>query len=432
MMEQMLLTGFPRDHMAMEILRMMAQAAWQMTISSLTDKNVVHNIWEIIFKGDMPMKREGSLMDIFAKQSYIPLHPTLNWAVMMALLSNDAYQAQKPHFEATLNELSIQGDTADELLTWFIATFSPYTEGRISFVDVRAKECMITSQPLVGTCKRALPHGACTTQECLSLEGFETISRSERYGPNYCPFCNSRADDNIWVDEEIPDPNVALSQAMASKIPFRIKLAGITLPCMSEPGRDVDGRWNQFGGADQSVDPPPPRASGGGAARAVGGGAAASTQAVGGAAASPKAVGGAAASPKAVGGGAAAVPDDASSSDPTMKNLILMCGASPEQRIELEENLKDHGAVFVLCPELDILHGRVRSDKKYSGYAQQKVAEQKSLAERDKKMFFVIIDKGDIKKKEDFDTKLWGIRWTDYKQYPYGEQTKLLLEKLSA
>jgi hypothetical protein len=386
MMQQMLLTGFPRNHVGMEILRMMAQAAWQMTISSLTDKEVVHIIWEIIFKGDLPMKKEGTLMDILAKQSYIPLHPSLNWALLMALLSNDAYQAQKPHFEATLNELSIKADTADELLTWFITTFSPYTEGRISFVDVRAKECMITSQPLVGTCKRALPHGACTTQECLSLEGFRTISESPRYGPHYCPFCNSRDESCNWVDEVIPDPNVALSQAMASKIPFRIKLAGITLPCMSEPGRDVDGRWNQFGGADQSVVPPAPHAVGGGAVPP----------------------------PRPSG------PPPRPSSGLT-KNVIIMNGQPSSEkasaRVNFEEQLKHHGSVIVLCEHEEVAKGLKKG--KFSGFTQQKVGPAKKQAETDGKHFFVIIDKDD----SDALTGQYGIRWSDYIQIIYNEDS---------
>ncbi len=86
-------------------------------------------------------------------------------------------------------------------------------------------------------------------------------------------------------------------------------------------------------------------------------------------------------------------------------------------RVILGEQLKHHGSVIVLCEHEEIAKGQKKG--KFSGFAQQKVGPAKKQAETDGKHFFVIIDKDD----SDALTGQYGIRWSDYIQIIYDEDS---------
>lgn len=368
MMQQMLLTGTPLDHQAIQILRMMAQAAWNMTISSLVKKDEQNIIWDLLVKGEMPMKKEGSLMELFSKVTFIPLTPYVNWALLMACLGDQVFQPQKIHFGPALDELEIKASTAKDFLTWFVATFRPYVQGTIPFVDATVQRCPVTYEDIKGSAKQAVyPDGSSPT-ELLSPEGWAQICQHQ--GPDFCPLSRSRG--VVYLDVMVPDPQAAIVQAMAEKKPFVINLDGITLPCMSGPGKS--GPWNWKG---LCVGEPPVVAP---VARA--------------------------------GGGAAAAPvpfvRPPASSGPR-KYVIYMNGQTTPQktagRAVLEKMLDQMPTVskVVLCKATQGL-----ADRAFNGFVQQTVGNAKKTANREGKSFVVIIDVNDD---NPLDNTLYGIKW---------------------
>jgi len=389
LMQQMLLTGGRNE--GFPILRMMAKAAWQMTIPSLTDKESVHIIWDILLRGEMPTKREGSLMELFSKVGIIPFLPPVGWALNMALLDDEVFQAQKPHFEMALMELDIPSRTADDFVTWFETTFRPYAEGTIPFVDARVRSCQVTYEPLIGNVKRALPHGDCSTKECLTLTGHSRLSDLEMFGPNYCPSC--RGQNATWVDAFIPDPTAVLKQAFVDKKPFFIKMDGIQLPCMARPGNTGQWNWASLCVGEPPAVAPMPRAGGGGAAVAPS------------PVSSPGCAPGVAVAPSPV--------SSSASSSSNKKKVISVNGstsAEKERAIEiLERQLGTTCSVLTLSLRKKRAEGLTA--KAFNGYAQQTVGQRKKQAGYLGQIFVVIIDLDDDKQPDD---SLYGIRWSDY------------------
>jgi hypothetical protein len=396
MMLMMRLTG--ADDTSMGMLRTGAIAQWNMTISSLTDKGLSNIIWNILVAGDMPSLKIGAntitLMDYLAqKVKFIPLHNPVNWAVVMACLGDEAYEAQKRHFAPALSELNIKADNASACLAWFAETFGPYVEGKIPFVDARVPQCAISGDFLIGTVKQALPHGECTSKECITLQAHQSLADFPDLGPNFCPFCRGR--NAVWKDVQLLDPEVAVSKAMYEKRPFSIKgLEGITLPCMSAPGKDGPWNWKALCiGTPSPVVVHAAHAGGGGAAHAGGGGAA-------------HAGGGGAAAPVAV-----PIPM-ASSSGPNLKKVISLNGPSSSDKTKARELLvrllEMNCIVVILCLREKLAEGI--SKKAFNGYAQQTVGSTKKTAEYRGKKFVVILDLDDDSPISD----QYGIRWSDY------------------
>jgi len=372
MMQQMLLTGTPLDHQAIQILRMMAQAAWNMTISSLDKKDVQNIIWNFLENGEMPMKKEGSLMDLFAGKSIIPLIPPVNWALLMACLGDQVYQAQKRHFEPALDALEIKAPTAEDFLTWFVATFRLHVQGMIPFVDATVQRCPVTYEDLIGSAKQAVyPDGSSPT-ELLSLQGWAQICQYQ--GPDFCPLSGQRC--VVYRDVVIPDKQAAIVQAMAEKSPFVINLDGIALPCMSGPGKSGPWNWKGLCVGEPPVVAPVARAGGGAAAAPV-----------------------------------PFVRPPASSGPP--KYVIYMNGQTTPQktagRAVLERMLDKMPTVskVVLCKATQGLPA-----KAFNGFVQQTVGKAKKTAAYEGKSFVVIIDVNDDNALDD---TLYGIKWlSDY------------------
>jgi hypothetical protein len=377
MMQMMLLTGVTQYHESVRILRMLAQTQWKMTITSLTDKDVSFIIWDILMTGDMPQKKEGTLMDLFAPKGLIPFVPPINWALLMACLGPEVYQAQKKHFEPTLSVLNIKADDASEFIDWFVTTFGPYVKGRIPFVDARVPQCSISGEPLIGTVMQALPHGDCTSKECITIQAHQSLSQFRELGANFCPYCRSR--DATWVQIVLPDKEAAVVQAIKEMERFVINLDGVTLPCMTGPGKT--GHWNWKG---LCVGEPPVVSL---IANAGGGGAAA-------VAPSP-------------------VSRHTPSSGSSRKKVISVHGPTNPDKQRALDTLEHQ--LMTTCYVIPLSLRKKRAEgltvKAFNGYAQQTVGQAKKRAEYEGKVFIVILDLDDDK---ELDDSLYGIRWSDY------------------
>ena len=333
------------------------------------------------------MKKEGSLMTIFAsKMNPLCLTPTIFWAVIMALLGNDVYMAQRPHFQAALETLDIEDpEGGKSILEWLVKVFGPHIEGRFTHVDVRGQKCCVSWDNLVGPVKQVLPHAQCRTNEFLSLECYQQMATDPRFGPNYCQSCRMRT--AIWVDVILSDPDVLIQQAKEAVIPFTVKLDGIELPCMSGPGKTGHWSWKKLciGAPVIAPDATPVIAPD-------------ATPVI------AQAVGGGAAMRFAVGGGAAAISVSAgklqeppkihvSHSNIPMDVIFLrgIVGAGKSTyRLELQAKLEAVGNVVVII-NMDSL-SKAGLQKQANAIIQKEVKDGKEKAKHEGKSFILIVD----------------------------------------
>ncbi len=285
MMMQMLLTGVHRTHESIVLLRRYARIQWSMTIPSLTDPTVHQaRILEQLLAGLMPEKAEGTLETIFSQKiNLIGLMPKPHWAVNMALLGADVFDAQKHHFQAALEELKIEPN-AESVIDWLVRVYSPYAQGKFSFVNAVNPQCFMTLEMLVGPAKRICAHQDCDSRVHISNESFDNMALNPRFGPNYCPFCHGHAE---YEDVVLPNPEDLITAGEMECVPFRLLLEGVTGPGMANPGKSGLWSWRYLcigePPLELPVDAPIVRAggaamAGGGAAMAGGGAAVSSVQ----------------------------------------------------------------------------------------------------------------------------------------------------------
>ena len=286
MMMQMLLTGVPNDHESIVLLRRYARIQWSMTLPSLTDPTAHQaRILDQLLAGLMPETKQGTLETIFSEKiNLIGLMPKPYWAVLSALLGPDVFDAQKPHFQAALEELRIKPD-AKSVIDWLVRVYSPYAQGKFSFVNAVNPHCFMTLEMLVGPAKRIRAHQDCDSGVHISNESFDNMSQNLRFGPHYCPFCPGHAQ---YDDVVLPDPEHLITAAETEVVPFRLLLEGVTGPGMANPGKSGLWSWKYLCIGEPPVAPPVvveapivraggAAMAGGGAAMARGGGAAVSS-----------------------------------------------------------------------------------------------------------------------------------------------------------
>lgn len=388
MMLQAWLTGAPLERDDMQRLNRLARIQWGMTLPSLTNKDAMQQpILEQLLRGDMPMKSEGSLMDILKKKmDMLSLQPALFWGIIMALLGPDVYAAQRDHFKDILHFLGIEDrESGKTLLEWLRSVFSQHVEGNFTFVDARITTCCVSMEPIVGAAKQVQPHGpmnGCHTNEFISLESYANMT--QHFGQGYCSSCRQRG-GVVWQDVQVSDPEDQIRQASAGAKPFTLKLDGIELPCMTESGKSGVWSWrNLCIGAPSapsapvvSIDPPV-------VAHAVGGGGAAMRFAAG---------GGAAAIPVSAGKLQEPPKIHASQSNTPMDVIILrgIVGAGKSTcRIELQAKLEAMGNVVIII-NMDKL-SKAGLQKQANAIIQKEVKDGQEKAKREGKSFILIVD----------------------------------------
>ena len=283
MMMQMLLTGVSHEHESIVLMRRYARIQWSMTIPSLTDPTAHQaRILDQLLAGLMPETNQGTLETILSKNiNLIGLLPKPNWAVLSALLGPDVFDAQKHHFQAALEELRIEPD-AKSVIDWLVRVYSPYAQGKFSFVNAVNPQCFMTLETLVGPAKRIRAHQNCDSGVHISNESFDNMAQNHRFGPNYCPFCPSPAQ---YDDVVLPNPEDLITAAETEVVPFRLLLEGVTGPGMAKPGKSGLWSWKHLciGEPPVVVEAPIVRSDG---AAMAGGGAAMAAMARGGGAGS--------------------------------------------------------------------------------------------------------------------------------------------------
>ena len=271
MMMQMLLTGVHRNHESIVLLRRYARIQWSMTIPSLTDPTVHQaRILEQLLAGLMPEKAEGTLETFFSEKiNLIGLMPKPHWAVNMALLGADVFDAQKHQFQAALEELKIEPN-AESVIDWLVRVYSPYAQGKFSFVNAVNPQCFMTLEMLVGPAKRICAHQDCDSGVHISNEAFDMMAQNPRFGPNFCPYCHGHAD---YEDVVLPNPEDLITAGEMECVPFRLLLEGVTGPGMANPGKSGLWSWRYLCIGEPPLEPnvDVPIVCAGGAAMAGGG-----------------------------------------------------------------------------------------------------------------------------------------------------------------